>query len=55
MIKYLQYFNGCWFFEQNNPKHIFTSMALLIGKIAVFGMWLTKNKCIHDVSLFGFG
>ena len=34
-------------------KHIFTSMALLIGKIAVFGvrrthMWLAKNKCTHN-------
>ena len=39
-------------------KHIFTSMALLIAKIAMFGVrrthvWLTKNKCIHNVSLFG--
>ena len=38
-------------------KHIFTSMALLIAKIAVFGVRrthvrLTKNKCIHNVSLF---
>ena len=31
-------------------------MALLIVKIAVFRrthMWLAKNKCIHNVSLFG--
>ena len=39
-------------------EHIFTSMALLIGKIAVFGMrrshvWLAKNKCTHNVLLFG--
>ena len=36
---------------------IFTSMALLITKIAVFEVrrthvWLTKNKCTHNVSLF---
>ena len=39
-------------------KHIFTLMALLIAKITAFGvrrthMWLSKNKCIHSVSLFG--
>ena len=38
-------------------KHIFTSMILLIAKIAVFGvrgihMWLAKNKCTYNVSLF---
>ena len=36
---------------------IFTSMALLIAKIAVFEVWrihvwLTKNKCTRNVSLF---
>ena len=39
-------------------KHIFTSMALLIAKIAMFGVrkthvWLAKNKCTYNVSLFG--
>ena len=39
-------------------KHIFTLMALLIAKIAVFGVqrthvWLAKNKCTHNVLLFG--
>ena len=38
-------------------KHIFTSMALLIAKIAVFGVRKThvrfaKNKRTHNVSLF---
>ena len=42
--------------ESLGMKHIFTSMALLIAKIAVFGrthVWLAKNKCIHNVLLFG--
>ena len=39
-------------------KHIFTLMTLIIiAKITKFGirrthMWLSKNKCIHNVSLF---